>query len=137
MIVPKIHDVYSIFGNRASSKTEVLKNIRSGILQSSGFQIFAIMVLWIMGIFKKNENVFENGTHGGPECVIIIRKAELKIGRSTVNKLCGICPVKDEMIRTRLQGSHISGLYMGSDGQPRLKNCKVSSLAFDAAGKRK
>ena len=85
-----------------------------------------------MGIFRKNENVYESGTHGGPECVIIIKKAELKIGRSAVNKLCGACPVKDDMIRTRLQGTHKSGLFMGSDGQPRLKDCKVSSLAFDA-----
>ena len=85
-----------------------------------------------MGIFKRNENVYEGGAHGGPECVIIINKAELKIGKSTVNKLCGACPVKDDMIRARLQGNHKSGLYMGSDGQPRLKGCKVSAMAFDA-----
>ena len=89
-----------------------------------------------MGIFRKNENVYESGTHGGPECVIIIKKAELKIGMSTVNKLCGACPIKDNMIRARLQGTHKSGLYMGNDGQPRLKDCKVSSLAFDATRKR-
>ncbi|MCL1815783.1 MAG: hypothetical protein FWG27_08210 [Treponema sp.] len=86
-----------------------------------------------MGIFKRDENVYEGGTHGGPECVIIINKAELKIGRATVNKLCGACPVKDEMIRARLQGTHKSGLYMGNDGKPRLKECKVSAVAFDAA----
>ena len=80
-----------------------------------------------MGIFNKNDG----GSHGGPECVIIINKAELKIGRSTVNKLCGMCPVKDGMIRARLQGTHKSGLYMGNDGLPRLKECKVSALAFD------
>ena len=95
------------------------------------------MVLWIMGIFKKNENVYESGTHGGPECVIIIKKAELKIGRPMVNKLCGACKVKDSMVQARLQGSYKSGLYMGNDGQPRLKDCKVSSLAFDAARKTK
>jgi len=83
-----------------------------------------------MGIFKQNENVYESGTHGGAECVIIINKAELKIGRSTVNKLCGACTIKDGMIRSRLQGNHKSGLYMGNDKQPRLKDCKVSSLAF-------
>ena len=86
-----------------------------------------------MGIFKRNEDVYKSGTHGGPECVIIINKAELKIGRSTVNKLCGACPVKDDMIRARLQGNHKSGLYMGNDGQPRLKECKVSAMAFGAA----
>ena len=86
-----------------------------------------------MGIFKRNENVFESGAHGGPECVIIINKAELKIGRTAVNKLCGACPVKDEMIRSRLQGTYKSGLYMGSDGQPRLKDCKVSNQAFGAS----
>ena len=85
-----------------------------------------------MGIFKRNDNVYESGTHGGPECVIIIKKAELKIGRSTVNKLCGVCPIKDGMIRARIQGNHKSSLYMGNDGQPRLKECKVSALAFDA-----
>ena len=85
-----------------------------------------------MSIFKQNENVYESGTHGGPECVIIIKKAELKIGRPTVNKLCGACQIKNGMIQARLQGNHKSGLYMGSDGQPRLKECKVSSLAFDA-----
>ena len=90
-----------------------------------------------MGIFKKNENVYEGGTHGGPECVIIIKKAELKIGRSTVNKLCDACPVKDNMIRERLQGNHKSGLYMGNDGQPRLKDCKVSAQAFDASKARR
>lgn len=89
-----------------------------------------------MGIFRKNENVYEGGSHGGAECVIIIKKAELKIGRSTVNKLCGACPVKDDMIRSRLEGNHVSGLYMGSDGQPRLKNCKVSTQAFDTKGRR-
>ena len=89
-----------------------------------------------MGIFKKNENVYEGGTHGGPECVIIIKKAEVKIGRSTVNKLCSACPIKDNMIRERLQGNHKSGLYMGNDGQPRLKECKVSAMSFDAARKR-
>ena len=86
-----------------------------------------------MDIFKRDENVYESGTHGGPECVIIINKAEIKIGRAAVNKLCGACPVKDDMIRTRLQGNHESGLYMGKDGQPRLKNCKVSAAAFDGA----
>ena len=86
-----------------------------------------------MGIFKKNENVSESGAHGGPECVVIINKAELKIGRSVVNKLCATCPIKDEMIRGRLEGNYKSGLYMGKDGQPRLKNCKVSTRAFDAA----
>ena len=86
-----------------------------------------------MGIFKKNENVIESGTHGGPECVIIINKAELKIGRSSVSKLCGACPIKDNMIRARLQGNYKSGLYMGDDGQPRLKDCKVSAKAFDAS----
>ena len=85
-----------------------------------------------MGIFKRNENVYETGTHGGPECVIIINKAELKLGRSAVNKLCTACPVKDSMIKERLQGNHKSGLYMGKDGQPRLKNCKVSTAAFDS-----
>ena len=89
-----------------------------------------------MGIFKRNENVYEGGTHGGAECVIIIKKAELKIGRATVNKLCGACPIKDDMIRARLNGTHQSGLYMGKDGQPRLKNCKVSTRAFDTAGRR-
>ena len=84
-----------------------------------------------MAIFRKNENVYEGGTHGGPECVIIIKKAELKIGRATINKLCGVCPIKDGMIQARLQGNHKSGLYMGNDGQPRLKECKVSALAFD------
>ena len=84
-----------------------------------------------MAIFRKNENVYEGGTHGGPECVLIIKKAELKIGRA-VNKLCGACPVKDAMIRARVYGTHKSGLYMGSDGQPRLKDCKVSARAFDA-----
>ena len=82
-----------------------------------------------MGIFRRN-NVYESGTHGGPECVIIIKKAELKIGRSTVNKLCGACSIKDDMIRARIQGNHQSGLYMGNDGQPRLKGCKVSAQAF-------
>ncbi|MDR0474560.1 MAG: hypothetical protein LBH43_12920 [Treponema sp.] len=86
-----------------------------------------------MGIFKKNENVYESGTHGGPECVIIIKKAELKMGRATVSKLCGECSIKDDMIRARLQGNHKSGLYMGNDGQPRLKDCKVSAKAFDAS----
>ena len=90
-----------------------------------------------MGIFKKNENVYEGGTHGGPECVIIIKKAELKIGRSAVNKLCDACPVKDNMIRARLQGNHKSGLYMGNDGQPRLKECKVSTRAFDGSRARR
>ena len=85
-----------------------------------------------MCIFQKNESVFESGTHGGPECAIIIKKAELKLGRSTVNKWCGSCPIKDAMIQARLQGTHKSGLSMGSDGQPRLKDCKVSALAFDA-----
>ena len=85
-----------------------------------------------MGIFKTNENVYESGTHGGPECLIIIKKAELKLGRPTVNKMCGTCPIKDGMIQARLQGNYKSGLSMGSDGQPRLKNCKVSALAFDA-----
>ena len=89
-----------------------------------------------MSIFKKNENVYEGGTHGGAECVMIINKAELKIGRSTVNKLCGACRIKDDMIRSRLQGTHKSGLYMGSDGQPRLKECKVSAAAFDAVRKK-
>ena len=84
-----------------------------------------------MGIFKRNENVYEGGSHGGPECVIIIKKAELKIGRSAINKLCGACPIKDGMIRARLQGNHKSGLFMGNDGQPRLKECKVSAVAFD------
>ena len=88
------------------------------------------MVSWVMGIFKRNENVQETGMHGGPECVIIINKAELKLGRSTVSKLCGACPIKDNMIRARLQGDYKSGLYMGSDGQPRLKDCKVSIRAF-------
>ena len=88
-----------------------------------------------MGIFKKNENVYETGSHGGQECVIIINKAELKIGRSTVNKLCTACPIKDDMIRSRLQGNYKSGLYMGNDGQPRLKNCKVSAMAFDSTRK--
>ena len=86
-----------------------------------------------MGIFRRVENVYEQGTHGGPECVIIIKKAELKIGRAAVNKLCEVCPIKDDMIRSRLQGNHQSGLYMGKDGQPRLKDCKVSVKAFDAA----
>ena len=90
-----------------------------------------------MGIFKKNENVYEGGTHGGAECVIIIKKAELKIGRSTVNRLCEACPIKDNMIRARLQGNHKSGLYMGNDGQPRLKDCKVSARAFDASKARR
>ena len=89
-----------------------------------------------MGIFKRDENVYEKGTHGGAECVIIIQKAELKIGRGTVNKLCGACPVKDAMIRTRLEGNHQSGLYMGKDGQPRLKDCKVSAVAFDGVKSR-
>ena len=89
-----------------------------------------------MGIFKKNENVYEGGTHGGPECVIIINKAEIKIGRPAVNKLCTACPVKDDMIRARLQGNYKSGLYMGNDGQPRLKECKVSAVAFDATKKK-
>jgi hypothetical protein len=31
-----------------------------------------------MGLFRKNDNVFENGTHGGPECVIIINNPALK-----------------------------------------------------------
>ena len=84
-----------------------------------------------MAIFKRNENVYEGGSHGGPECVLIIQKAEIKIGRSTVNKLCTACPIKDDMIRARLEGNHKSGLYMGNDGQPRLKNCKVSAMAFD------
>ena len=88
------------------------------------------MVSWIMGIFKKNENILESGSHGGPECVIIIQKAELKIGRSAVSKLCGACPIKDDMIRARLQGNYKSGLYMDSDGKPRLKDCKVSKQAF-------
>ena len=83
-----------------------------------------------MGIFKRDDSVYEGGTHGGPECVMIIKKAELKIGRSTVNKLCGACPVKDNMIRARLQGNYKSGLSMGSDGKPRLKDCKVSTKAF-------
>ncbi|MDR0441870.1 MAG: hypothetical protein LBH44_00515 [Treponema sp.] len=83
-----------------------------------------------MGLFKRNENVYENGTHGGPECVIILKKAELKIGRSLINKLCGACTIKDDMIRSRLDGNHKSGLYMGSDNQPRLKECKVSAKAF-------
>ena len=86
-----------------------------------------------MGIFKRNDNVYERGTHGGPECVVIINKAELKIGRTAVNKLCGVCPIKDNMIRERLQGNHKSGLYLGSDGQPRLKDCKVSAVAFNGA----
>ena len=94
------------------------------------------MIQFGMGIFKRNENVYEGGTHGGPECVIIINKAELKIGRSMVNKLCGACLIKDNMIRARLQGNHKSGLYRGDDGQPRLKDCKVSSLAFDDKRKR-
>ena len=94
------------------------------------------MVHWVMGIFKRNDNVYESGAHGGPECVIIIKKAELKIGRSTVSKLCGACPVKDDMIRSRIQGKHKSGLYMGNDGQPRLQNCKVSTMAFDATRSR-
>ena len=64
--------------------------------------------------------------------MLIINKAELKIGRAAVNKLCGACPVKDAMIRERVYGTHKSGLYMGSDGQPRLKDCKVSARAFDA-----
>ena len=85
-----------------------------------------------MGLFRKNENVYESWTHGGPECVIIIKKAELKIGRSMVNKLCGACTIKDDMISARLQGNHKSGLYMGADGQPRLKDCRVSVRAFDA-----
>ena len=84
-----------------------------------------------MGIFRKNEDVHESGTHGGPECVIIINKAELKIGRSTVNKLCGTCTIKNDMIRARIQGTNKSGLYKGNDGQPRLKGCKVSAFAFD------
>ena len=91
------------------------------------------MVSWVMGIFKRNENVYEGGSHGGPECVLIIKKAELKIGRSMVNKLCGACPNKDNMIRERLQGTYKSGLYMGDDGQPRLKDCKVSSRAFNTS----
>ena len=91
------------------------------------------MVSWVMGIFRRNENVYESGSHGGPECVIIIKKAEVKIGRSLVNKLCGACPNKDNMIRERLHGEHKSGLYMGNDGQPRLKDCKVSARAFDAS----
>ena len=95
------------------------------------------MVLWIMGIFKRNENLNESAAHGGPECVIIIKKAELKLGRSTVSKLCGACKIKDGMIQARLQGAHKSGLYMGNDGQPRLKDCKVSNLAFDASRKTK
>jgi hypothetical protein len=90
-----------------------------------------------MGIFKKNENVYEGGTHGGAECVIIIKKAELKIGRSMVNKLCDTCLIKDNMIRARLQGNHKSGLYMGNDGQPRLKDCKVSAKAFDVSKARR
>ena len=90
------------------------------------------MVLFVMAIFKRNENVYEGGTHGGPECVIIIKKAELKIGRAAVNKLCSACPIKDGMIRARLQGNYKSDLYMGNDGQPRLKDCKVSAQAFDA-----
>ena len=85
-----------------------------------------------MGIFKKNENVYESGAHGGPECLIIINKADLIIGKSTVSKLCGACPVKDDMIRARLQGNYKSGLFMGNDGQPRLKDCKVSTKAFGA-----
>jgi len=88
-----------------------------------------------MGIFKKNENVYESGTHGGPECLIIIKKAELKIGRPTVNKLCGACAIKDNMIKARLDGSYKSGLFMGNDGQPRLKDCKVSTQAFDSASR--
>ena len=90
-----------------------------------------------MGIFKTNENVYEGGTHGGPECVIIIKKAEVKIGRPAVNKLCAACPIKDNMIHARLQGNHKSGLYMGNDGQPRLKGCKVSAKAFDATRARR
>ena len=86
-----------------------------------------------MGIFRKNENVHGSGTHGGPECVVIINKAELKIGMAAVNKLCGACPIKDNMIRARLQGNYKSGLYMGDDGQPRLKDCKVSARAFDTS----
>ena len=83
-----------------------------------------------MEIFKRNENINESGVHGGPECMIIIQKAELVIGRSAVSKLCGACPVKDNMIRERLQGNYKSGLYMGKDGKPRLKDCKVSARAF-------
>ena len=83
-----------------------------------------------MGIFRTNENVYEGGTHGGPECLIIIKKAELKIGRPAVNKLCGACPIKDDMIKARVHGTHKSGLYMGRDGQPRLKECRVSAKAF-------
>ena len=89
-----------------------------------------------MGIFKREENVYESGTHGGAECVIIIQKAELKMGRAAVSKLCGACPVKDAMIRSRLEGNHQSGLYMGKDGQPRLKDCKVSAAAFDGVKSR-
>ena len=89
-----------------------------------------------MEIFKKNENVSKAGTHGGPECLIIINKAELKIGRAVVNKLCGACTTKENMIKARLTGDYKSGLYMGSDKQPRLKECKVSDRAFDSAGRR-
>ena len=89
-----------------------------------------------MGIFKRDENVYEGGTHGGPECAIIINKAELKIGRAAVNKLCAACPIKDDMIKARLQGNYKSGLYMGKDGQPRLKDCKVCVKAFDATRSR-
>ena len=81
-----------------------------------------------MAIFQRNES----GPHGGAECLLIINKAELKIGRSTITKLCAACPEKDGMIKARLDGTFQSGLYMGSDKQPRLKNCKVSSMAFDA-----
>ncbi|MDR0448339.1 MAG: hypothetical protein LBH07_06695 [Treponema sp.] len=90
-----------------------------------------------MGIFKRNENVYESGTHGGPECIVILQKAELKIGRSIVNKLCGECKIKDGMIHARLEGNYKSGLYMGSDGQPRLKECKVSAKAFGADSHRR
>ncbi|MDR0447480.1 MAG: hypothetical protein LBH07_02305 [Treponema sp.] len=50
-----------------------------------------------------------------------------------MNKLCGACTIKDDMIQTRLDATHKSGIYMGNDGQQRLKECKVSSQAFDAS----
>ena len=94
-------------------------------------QALVFMLQWVMSLFKQNDNVYESGTHGGPECQIIINKAELTIGRSTVNKWCGACTIKNTMVQARLQGNYTSGLYMGKDGQPRLKECKVSALAFD------